>query len=304
MHQLTKVYQREAVTTVFVSHSSVIAAMSTDQPKYPWFQRPAPTAGYTLAVAAVLLIVTFVRYRKRVEKIKSKFADGEFTGSLRTCAKISAYMDHHEEPSFAILRVCAKAFLFLGLCQWKYHVGFIIMMVCLMVESSLDTFRVLSAYWNCKRLGSLSVIADEEAHDLRDTATLCPTNVYEDLTRPRSIAILVFLTQVFLVGLVMDDSFRTTTRTCFNGEDGCDVLTSLGTCMLHFGKSLLFMRLGSCSAFAFFDSFLPQVPTVSIYWERSWHASSMSALAIRTAKRNKIPPFGSNSCYCPKNRLP
>lgn len=202
---------------------------TTGHPKYTWFQRPAPTAGYTLFVALLLLFATYVLYRKRVEKIKSKFAEGEFKGSLRTCAKISAYMDHHDEPSFAILRMCAKSILFLGLCQWKYHVGFIIMMVCLVLESNLDTARVLLSYWNCKRLGSLSVIADDEAHSLRAEATqLEPTNVYEDITRPHSIAILVFMTQVLLVGLVMDDSFRTTTRTCFNGQDGCPVLTSIG----------------------------------------------------------------------------
>ena len=202
----------------------------SNHPKYTWFQRPAPTAEYTLALAGILVIVTVYFYRQRVEKIKSKFAEGEFTGSLRTCAKISAYMDHHDEPSFAILRVCAKSILFLGLLQWKYQVGFIIMVVCLIAESNLDTARVLLSYWNCKRLGSLQAIDDDEAHSLRTEATqLSPTNTYEDISKPLSIGILVFLTQVLLIGLVMDDSFRTTTRSCFDGKDGCPVLTSLGT---------------------------------------------------------------------------
>ena len=202
-------------------------------PKYPWFQRPAPTAPATLVVAAILILTTLYFYHRRVQKLRSKFAPNEFTGSLRTCAFISAYMDHHDEPSFAILRVATKSILFLGICQWKYQLGFIIMMVLLVLEANLDTIRILLSYKNCKRLGSLSVIADDEAHDLHTaTSQLVPTNVYEDLSRPQAISILVFLTQVLLVGLVMDDSLRTTTRTCFNGKDGCPVLTSLGTSLL------------------------------------------------------------------------
>ena len=207
-------------------------------PKYPSFDGPAPTFEYTLALAAILMIATFILYRQRVAALRQKFtAAGEsFEGSLRACAKISAYMDHHEEPGFAILRVCAKSILFLGLLQWHYHVGYLVMLLVLLLESSLDTMRILLAYWNCKRLDSLSVIADDEAHELRAAATkLNPTNVYEDLTKPRSIAILVFLTQVVLVGLVMDDSYRTTTRACFSGaEGGCPVLTSVGTLIVCF----------------------------------------------------------------------
>lgn len=211
-----------------------------NKPKYPWFQRPAPTYPFTLGMAVLLLLATFVLYRKRVEKIKTKMiAEGvDFTGSLRTCTKISAYMDHHEEPGFAILRVCAKSFLFLGLCQWHYKTGFVSMMVLLLAESSLDSVRVLLAYRNCKRLSTVSVIAEDEAQQLRSSTsgaaiTLEPTNVYEDLTRPRSIAVLVFLTQLLLIGLVMDDSLRTTTRSCFDGHDGCKVLTSLGSFCLY-----------------------------------------------------------------------
>lgn len=197
-------------------------------PKYPWFQRPAPSFPFTLAVAGVLFLVTWILYRKRVEKLKSKFGT-EFRGSLRVCAKISAYMDNHEEPRFAILRLCTKAVLFLGLLQMDYHKGFLIMLACLVVESSLDTIRVLLAYRNCSSLRRVTVISDDEAHDINDVTKLEPTNVYEDLTRPRFIAVMVFFVQVLLIGLVMDDSYRTPTRTCFNGtSDSCPMLTSLG----------------------------------------------------------------------------
>jgi len=207
--------------------------MDSLHPKYPWFQRPAPGYVFTFIIAAVLYVLAFYLYRTRVNKIKQKFDPEEWKGSLRVCAKISAYMDHHEDPAFAILRLCTKAFLFLGFMQLNYQVGFLIMLGCLVVESSLDTIRVLLAVRNCKSLSGVSVIADDETHDLRDGTKLEPTNVYEDLTRPRSIAVMVFAVQVMLIGLVLDDSYRTTTRTCFNGTDGCLMLTSLGSYSLY-----------------------------------------------------------------------
>jgi len=208
--------------------------MTIAYPKYPEFQRPCPDKKFTFALAGLFFLVTFYLYRKRVDRLKLKFGVEQFTGSLRVCAKISAYMDHHEEPGFAMLRLSTKALLFLGFMQWNFQTGFLLMLICLIVESSLDSIRVYLAYRNCSSLSSVSVIADDEAHDIRDAANqLEPTNVYEDLTRPRSIAVLVFLTQVLLIGLVMDDTFRTTTRTCFDGNDGCLMLTSLGSYCLY-----------------------------------------------------------------------
>ena len=196
-------------------------------PKYPWLQRPAPGIWFTFGLAGILLVVTWFLYHKRVQKLEDKFGP-EFKGSLRFCAKISAYMDNYEEPRFAILRLYTKSLVFLGFLQINYHIGFLVMMGCLVVESSLDTVRVLIAYRNCRSLRSVSVISDDETRVIQDATKLEPTNVYEDFTRSRSIAVMVFLVQSLLIGLVMDDSYRTTTRTCFDGTNGCPMLTSLG----------------------------------------------------------------------------
>lgn len=95
-------------------------------------------------------------------------------------------MDHFEAPGFAILRVTTKRFFFLAACQYNFQLGFWFMIASLILESGLDNLRVLLAYWNCKTVGSLEVIADEETRDFRRTVatTLEPTNIYEDLTRP------------------------------------------------------------------------------------------------------------------------
>jgi len=200
------------------------------EPKYPWFQRPAPGIRFTFVVAGMLLVWLLIFFYMRVQKLKSKFGP-EFRGSLRVCAMISAWMDNQEDPRFAVLRLCAKSFLFLGLLQIDYHFGFKSMMGVLAVESSLDSIRVLLAYRNCKSLRDSTVsTSEEEAHDIHATTQLEPTNVYEDLTRPRSIAVMVFLVQSLLIGIVMYDSYSTTTRTCFDGTEGCPMLGSLGEC--------------------------------------------------------------------------
>jgi hypothetical protein len=85
-------------------------------------------------------------------------------------------------------------------------------------------------------LDKAQALSDEEAKHLETESTksvLNPTNVYEDLTRHQSLATMVFMVQAFLIGLVMDDTYRTETRTCFNGTDGCPMLTSLGSYVLY-----------------------------------------------------------------------
>jgi len=205
--------------------------------EYKWFQRPAPSFRFTFVLAGILLILTSIHLHRRVQRVKHKFggrANSDFRGLLRFCSMVSAYMDN-DEPTFAIARLFTKALVFLGLLQIGYHRGFLLMLCLLVLESSLDTARILLANWSCRSLRQLRVTSAEEAKEIRETATqLEPTNVYEDLTRPRSIAVMVFLVQSLLIGIVLFDSYSTTTRTCFNGTDGCQMLASLGSYCLYF----------------------------------------------------------------------
>lgn len=203
-------------------------------PDYLWFQRPALDSRYTFVCAIVLLIVVLINYKRRLVMLKQKLGHEEFKGSLRFCAMISAYVDN-DEPTFAVARLVTKSLFFLGLLQTNYHLGFLIMMGILILESSLDVTRVLLAYWNCKSLQDVRATSEEEAKDIAASTQLEPTNVYEDLTRPRTIAVMVFLVQSLLIGIVMLDSYGTPTRTCFNGvaTDVCPMLASLGSYCLY-----------------------------------------------------------------------
>ena len=211
----------------------VIPSGIAQAPKYPWFQRPAPSIHFTLALTAVSFTLTFWLYTHRVAALRRKFDAAHFQGSLRVCAWISAYMDNYGYPRFATLKLVTKSLLFLALLQYNFHYGFYCMWLILIVESSLDTIRVLLAYRNCASLANVDAVSDEEAADIRASTTLNPTNIYEDLTRPPSMAVMVFLVQGLLIGLVMDDTYQTPTRTCFNGHDGCPMLTSLGSYSLY-----------------------------------------------------------------------
>mmetsp|Transcript_45554 Transcript_45554/g.110857 ORF Transcript_45554/g.110857 Transcript_45554/m.110857 type:complete len:403 (+) Transcript_45554:78-1286(+) len=202
-----------------------------------WYQQPAPPVTFTLAVAALVGFGSTFLYRQRLRRLAQKFPAGDFHGSLQICTMLSAYVDHHESPGYAILRMSTKGLVFLATCQINYHVGFWIMLGFVVLESNLDNLRVFLAYWNCKRVQSVQVIADEEARDLQGTlaTTLEPTNVYEDLTRPQSIGVMVFVTQVILIWLVLSDTYDNSLRTCFDGvaDHKCVMLSSMGSYGLY-----------------------------------------------------------------------
>ena len=202
-----------------------------------WYQQPAPPVTFTLVVAALAGFVSACLYRQRLRRLTQKFPAEDFHGSLKICTMISAYVDHHESPGYAISRVSTKGLVFLAVCQVNYHVGFWFMLGFVLLESNLDTLRVFLGYWNCKGLGSVQVIADEEIRDLQGTlaTTLEPTNVYEDLTRPQSIGIMVFVTQVILIWLVLRDTYDNSLRTCFDGvsDHKCAMLSSMGKFTHH-----------------------------------------------------------------------
>ena len=164
---------------------------------YPLLQGQAPGYRITLAGATVFLVALLIMYCRRVQRLKTKFGSEAFTGSLRAACLISAYMDDHEAWGFAIVRTCAKSVFFLAGFQLDYQWGFVAMMLFLVVESSLDSVRILLAYRHCRSLEKVQAIAEDEARGLReDDKLLEPTNVYEDLTRPGWIAAMVFALQV------------------------------------------------------------------------------------------------------------
>jgi hypothetical protein len=260
-----------------------------------WYQSTAPPIAFTATVTVLLWIATYILYLKRVRRLSQKFSPEEFHGTLKLCTKLSAYMDHYEAPGFATLRVSTKGFFILSVCQYNFHLGFWIMIGMLVIESSLDTLRVLLAYWRCKSVKSVVAIVDEEARDLRSTVatTLEPTNVYEDLTRPQAIGVMVFVTQVFLITLVLRDTYQNTMRTCFDGvgDKKCPILSSMGKEMgVIDTKRFCRSSNENHNLLVFYLQF--QAPMYYIYWESSCPASFLWDLATPMARRSKTLHFG------------
>jgi hypothetical protein len=216
----------------------------------PWFQQPAPSVRVTFTIAAIVLVYVAWQHHQRVLQLRVKFGAGQgntnnnFRGALRYSAIISAYVDN-DDPTFAIARLVGKSTVFLGLMQLNFVHGFLLMLFLLILESSLDTIRILLAYYSCQSLRQLraTTASSDEAKDLgddnakeEDETLLEPTNVYEDLARPMPISIMVFSVQTLLIGCVMYDTYSTTTRTCFNGvaTDTCPMLASMGSYCLYY----------------------------------------------------------------------
>jgi hypothetical protein len=214
----------------------------------PWFQKPAPSVRVTFTIAAIVLVYVAWQHHQRVLQLRVKFSAGQgsnFRGALRYSAIISAYVDN-DDPTFAIARLVGKSTVFLGLMQLNFIHGFLLMLFLLILESSLDTIRILLAYYSCQSLRQLraTTASSDEAKDLggdddakeEDETLLEPTNLYEDLARPMPISIMVFSVQTLLIGCVMYDTYSTTTRTCFNGvaTDTCPMLASMGSYCLYY----------------------------------------------------------------------
>jgi hypothetical protein len=205
----------------------------------PWFQQPAPSVRVTFTVAALVVVWVVYQHHQRVQQLRVKFGgiSAPFRGALRYSAIISAYVDN-DDPIFAIARLVGKSTVFLGLMQLNFIHGFWFMVALLVLESSLDTVRILLAYGSCHSLRQLraTTASSDEAKDLDETTELAPNNVYEDLARPMPISIMVFSVQTLLIGCVMYDTYSTTTRTCFNGNplDACPMLESMGSYCLYY----------------------------------------------------------------------
>lgn len=86
----------------------------------------------------------------RVHKLK-KAVGGSFTANTRTRAWISAFIDN-DSPVYTIAKMYAQSFLFLGGLQYNYELTFSVMLIVFAVESTLDSLRVLLAFWDTDSL--------------------------------------------------------------------------------------------------------------------------------------------------------
>ena len=123
---------------------------------------------------------------------------------------ISCYIDT-DDPLFVIAKFSAQSFWFLGGMQLNYSMAFSFMKQLFALESILDSWRVILAYYESQTLKDY--IPTSDAFIKRKTSPdhnyieLQPTNVYEDLARSYLVVLMVFVTQVLLIAFVVVDIY-------------------------------------------------------------------------------------------------
>jgi len=195
------------------------------------YNQKAPDSSVSFAIASFFTLLAIVQYVNRYLRLKrvmpTPWKKGGALVTIRTM--ISCYIDT-DDPLFVITKFSAQSFWFLGAMQINYSVAFIFMMKLFVVESVLDSLRVILAVWETDSLKDYIPTSDSfikrKEHDFVD---LQPTNVYEDLTRSYLVVLIVFVAQVLLITFVVIDIYSSPTMTCPDGTAGCPITGTLGS---------------------------------------------------------------------------
>lgn len=209
------------------------------------YNRPAPPEWVSFLIGGIFSVISYVYWVIRVLKLK-KSVGGAFTANARTRAWIantrtrawiSAFIDN-DAPVYTIAKMYAQSFLFLGGLQYNYELTFTVMLCFFALESTLDSLRVLLAFWEYNSLSDVvltspnlksNVKGNKEKSQHAEMVQLKPRNVYEDLSRDKLIIIMVFITQAVLIAFVVTDIFRSETHRCMDGTPDCPVVGTLGS---------------------------------------------------------------------------
>lgn len=222
--------------------------------KHPddWFNKPAPDPRITFTIGAILCLVSFVWWVKRVghllegAKHKSKKEKKSVNMNLKVRVMISAAIDN-DKNLFAMVTYTAVSFLILWGIQLNYQIALKVMFCFYFVASSMESIRVILAYksvdFNDEGHGEL-VFSSELMHDTFDKfkeKLLEPKNVYEDMGRKLYLVCMIFVTQVILISFVCIDMTEDSVTKCLDGTAGCPVGGTLGSwCFFVLG---IFMAL-------------------------------------------------------------
>lgn len=196
------------------------------------YNEEAPEPLVAFIIASVLCAAALVFYVRRVLRIKEGLKGFKFNGALRLRVLISAAIDT-DETFFTVLKFATQSFYFLGALQINYQIAFIIMLVFFALESFLDALRILIAFFEATSLADYTAVSRSIKRKARNKTQLDPTNVYEDLTRERTVVAMVFITQGILISFIVVDVFDTETHSCHDGTSGCPVVGTLGSYVFY-----------------------------------------------------------------------
>jgi hypothetical protein len=161
-------------------------------------------------------------------RIQKTIGEGPIGCNLMIRCWISALIDN-DDPAYTIIKMAAQSFLFLGGLQLHYKAAFTAVLIVFGLESLGDSVRVLLAVGGYASLKELVVTSNDLKKVTRSVAQLKPSNVYEDITRSRSVVSMVFATQCILIAFVVTDIFDTDTQSCRDGSPHCPVVGTFGS---------------------------------------------------------------------------
>jgi hypothetical protein len=126
------------------------------------------------------------------------------TRLLHLRAMISAAIDS-DEPAYVVVKMAGQSFLFLGGLQLDYQLTFSVMLAYFAVESCGDSLRVVIAFNEAASISDLVIASSGIKSQIREnkTAQLTPSNVYEDISRNKTVVLMVFVTQCVLISFVV-----------------------------------------------------------------------------------------------------
>ena len=173
------------------------------------FNEPAPEPWVSFLLGAIFSLVGCIYWLLRLQqKRRTLTASGAaFRGKLLLRAMISAFIDS-DDAGYVIVKMAAQSFFFLGGLQYDYELTFSVMLGYFAFESCFDSLRILLAFSEVRSLQDLIVTGSNLQSHIRQSLqnpsiVLSPSNVYEDLSRPKSIVLMVFITQCVLIAFVV-----------------------------------------------------------------------------------------------------
>jgi hypothetical protein len=166
------------------------------------YNLPAPDFHYSFLIGALFSAIGVVLWVRRIKRIRAEIEE-PLTGSLPMRTMLSALIDN-DEPFYAIVKMAAQSFLFLGGLQLNYTAGLYAMFGYFAFESCGDSFGVILAFYEAHDFSDVVVTSNSVRRELnRKAMTLQPTNVYEDVGRDLNIVTMVFITQLILISFVV-----------------------------------------------------------------------------------------------------
>jgi hypothetical protein len=180
-------------------------------------------------IGGILTVVTLIHWVFRLKTITKSMKDVKMTNKIWLRSAIAAAIDN-DDATFTIVKLAGQSFLFLGGLQLDYKRTFACMLGWFAIEACGDTARILIAFTEVNNFKDLVVTSPNLKSKLRSATTqLKPSNVYEDVSRGRTIVCMVFLTQCVLISFVVTDIFSSSTHSCHDGTGGCPIAGTFGS---------------------------------------------------------------------------